>query len=106
MPGTRGLPRPPCGQVRRSPAWLGLVLFGSRARGNHREDSDADVAVFLGHVADPIAEQMDLAEDAYLLYLDLDLMIQPWVFRGTPRKPDPTRAAHLLEVVRSEGITV
>lgn len=84
----------------------GLVLFGSRARGDHREDSDADVAVFLDQVADPIAEQMDLAEDAYLLYLDLGIMIQPWVFRGSPRQPDPTRAARLLEVVRSEGIAV
>lgn len=81
-----------------------LVLFGSRARGDHREDSDADVAVFLGQVPDPIAEQMDLAEDAYLIYLDLGIMIQPWVFRGSPRKPGPTRAARLLEVVRSEGI--
>lgn len=84
----------------------GLVLFGSRARGDHREDSDADVAVVLGQVPDPIAEQMDLAEDAYLIYLDLGIMIQPWVFRGSPRKPGPTRAARLLEVVRSEGIAV
>jgi len=84
----------------------GLVLFGSRARGDHREDSDADVAVFLGQVTDPIAEQMDLAEDAYYLYLDFGIMIQPWVFRGGPGNPDLTRAAGLLKVVRSEGITV
>lgn len=83
-----------------------LVLFGSRARGDHREDSDADVAVFLGQIADPIAEQMDLAEDAYLLYLDFGIMIQPWVFRGSPGNPDLTRAAQLLKVVRSEGIAV
>ena len=27
-----------------------LYLFGSRARGDHRPDSDADVAVFLGEM--------------------------------------------------------
>ena len=37
----------------------GLVLFGSRARGDHRPDSDADVAVFLEAVDDPVAAQMD-----------------------------------------------
>lgn len=62
--------------------------------------------MFLVEVAGPIAGQMDLAEDAYLLYLDLGIMIQPRVFRGSPGNPDPTRAALLLKVVRSEGMAV
>ena len=84
----------------------GVVLFGSRARGDHRADSDADVAVFLDPVADPVAAQMDMADDAYRLFLDSDLLIQPWVFRGSPDKPDTSRAAHLVEIIRAEGVRV
>ncbi len=46
----------------------GLVLFGSRARGDHRPDSDADVVVFLEAVDDPVAAQMDIAEDSYAVF--------------------------------------
>jgi len=48
----------------------GLVPFGSLARGDHRDDSDADVAVFLQPVVDPVAAQMDMAGDAYAVFLD------------------------------------
>ncbi len=82
----------------------GLVLFGSRARGDHRSDSDADVAVFMGDTSEPIREQMDMAQEAYNVYLADGLMIQPWVFKGTPDNPDPSHAANLLKAVSDEGI--
>lgn len=84
----------------------GLILFGSRARGDHRDDSDADVAVFIDPIADPIGAQMDMVEDAYLVFLDRGLLIQPWVFRGTPAQPDRTRVSHLLDAVIAEGVPV
>jgi len=84
----------------------GLVLFGSRARGDHRPDSDADVAVFLEAVDDPVAAQMDIAEDSYAVFLSHELLIQPWVFLGTPEHPDRSRAAHLLDAVEAEGVKV
>jgi antitoxin ChpS len=84
----------------------GLVLFGSRARGDHRPDSDADVAVFLDRIDDPIAAQMDIAEDSYAVFLSHELFIEPWVFRGAPEHPDRSRAAHLLDAVEAEGIKV
>jgi len=46
----------------------GMVLFGSRARGDHRSDSDADVAVFIADIDDPIREQMDIADEAYQVF--------------------------------------
>lgn len=61
-------------------ARLGNVfVFGSRARADHREDSDVDLAVILKdeHI-DFWAEKfllIDLADDAFL---DSDLMIQAW----------------------------
>jgi uncharacterized protein len=42
-----------------------VVLFGSRARGDHRPDSDYDVAVFLrdiGGVGEEIRRLVDLAD--------------------------------------------
>ncbi|MFO1420805.1 MAG: nucleotidyltransferase domain-containing protein [Candidatus Competibacteraceae bacterium] len=84
----------------------GLVLFGSRARGDHHSDSDADVAVFLEAVDDPVAAQMDMAEDSYTVFLSHELLIQPWVFLGTPEHPDRSRWAHLLDVIEAEGVKV
>jgi len=39
-----------------------MVLFGSRARGDAREDSDYDVAVFLRDMGDRFAEMDRLAD--------------------------------------------
>ncbi len=82
----------------------GMILFGSRARGDFREDSDADLAIFIEPESDPIRAQMDISGDAYLTFLDRGLLIQPWVLQGSPEAPDRARAGHLLDVVFSEGI--
>jgi predicted nucleotidyltransferase len=91
---------------RYGPRLRGLVLFGSRARGGFRPDSDADLAVFVDPVDDPIAEQMDLADDAYLVFLEEDLLIQPWVFCGGPDAADCGSPAGLLGAVCAEGIRI
>lgn len=84
-----------------------LYLFGSRARGDHRPDSDVDVAVFLDQVADPLGEQLDLIDDGYPILLDTGLNIQPWVFeQASLADPSRYRAAHLVETVRREGVAL
>jgi hypothetical protein len=57
----------------------GLYLFGSRARGDHRPDSDADVAVVLadGDWVEWI-ERRKLNRLAYDAGFDCGLDIQPW----------------------------
>ncbi len=56
-----------------------ILIFGSRARGDARPDSDADVAVILEdgdwHFW---GEKMRLAGLAYDILLEHDLYIQPW----------------------------
>ena len=53
------------------------ILFGSRARGEHRPDSDADVALILHERGDDGMTLMMLAELAYYAYLDTGIMVQP-----------------------------
>lgn len=60
---------------------VGLYLFGSRARGDHRPDSDADVAVVLsGFDGGALAEKMRLVDLGFDALTDVGLMIQPWPF--------------------------
>ncbi len=82
-----------------------LYLFGSRARGEHRPDSDADVAIFLDDAPDPIGEQFELIECGYDILLDTGINIQPWVFaQSSLIDPDHHRAAHLVRTIQHEGI--
>ena len=53
------------------------ILFGSRARGEHRPDSDADVALILHEHGNDGKTLMMLAGIAYFVYLDTGIMVQP-----------------------------
>lgn len=56
-----------------------VVLFGSRARGDMRPDSDADVAVILNDANWRFwHEKMELAGLAYDTLINWGLVIQPW----------------------------
>lgn len=83
-----------------------LYLFGSRARGGARANSDADVAVFFsGPVPFPFELEERMIRDAYDLLLDTGLHIQPWAFDAASLKdPDSRRDPHLTRAVLEEGI--
>ena len=82
-----------------------VLLFGSRARGDFRPDSDADVAVFLDYVTDPIREQMEMGDDAYDVWMESNIRIEPWVFEeASLADPDKYRAANLVKTIKREGI--
>ena len=77
------------------------MLYGSRARGDAREDSDYDVAVFLRDMPDRIAELYRLA-DLSSAILDetgafIHAMAYPAGFYNDPRMP-------LMCAIRAEGI--
>jgi len=85
-----------------------VYLFGSRARGDHHPDSDADVAVFVDSKDrtrdDLIREQIDLSADAYDIWLDTDVRIQPWVFASEALLHlERDKNAHLLSSILAEG---
>lgn len=66
--------------LKRLPPDLGLeraILFGSRARGEARPDSDADLALILRERGNDSEIVGILAGLAYHVYLDTDILIQP-----------------------------
>lgn len=86
--------------------FVAAYLFGSRARGDHRPDSDADIAVVLETFeASPLAEKMKLVDLAFDALTDAGLMIQPWPYTRAQwegRAPGG-RFADLLEAARRDG---
>ncbi len=84
-----------------------VYLFGSRARGDFTPESDADVAVFLDGVSDPLQEQLDIIGESFPILLATGVNIQPWVFEeGSLEEPERYRAAHLVETVKRDGIAL
>lgn len=78
-----------------------VVLFGSRARGDAQEDSDYDVAVFLRHMDDRMAEMNRLAYLSTAILDETGELISAVPYRAAtyndPRMP-------LMYAIRTEGI--
>jgi len=82
-----------------------ILIFGSRARGDARPDSDADVAVILEDGDWRFwTEKMLLAGLAYDVLLEHDLYIQPWPI---PRSGWDSPATHpkqrFIETIRKDA---
>jgi predicted nucleotidyltransferase len=78
-----------------------VVLYGSRARGDARPDSDYDVAVFLRDLADRDAEMNRLADIATdILYHD-DQFIHAMPYRAGSYNDE---RVPLMHEIRAEGI--
>lgn len=52
-----------------------VILFGSRARGDHRADSDADLMVIEHHVADQAGEMVRLRHALGPLRMPVDVLV-------------------------------
>lgn len=85
---------------------LEVILFGSRARGTHRADSDADVAVILdGEPQRFVATKLDMSDIAYDILLDMGVNISPLpVWLDEWRHPEQYSNPGLLENIAREGM--
>ena len=81
-------------------------MFGSRARGTHRVDSDADVAVLLeGEHARLVPNKMAMANLAFDVLMETGINISPLpVWMDQWDHPERFSNPALLENIAREGI--
>lgn len=84
----------------------GAILFGSRARQNHRPDSDADIAVLLhGHRGQFLDTKLALADIAYDVLLETGVLIQPLpVWEDEWQHPEIHSNPALLHNISRDGV--
>lgn len=84
----------------------GAILFGSRARGAHRPDSDADVAVILkGQHQRVLPITLAMADVAYDLLLETGINISPLpVWLDEWEHPETFHNPALLDHIAKEGV--
>lgn len=84
-----------------------LILFGSRARGDHKPDSDADVAIVMREPIDnwwPLTQSV--GEETYEILLDTGLYIEPHVIESAEiSAPDRASNPQLIREILRDGYT-
>ena len=86
----------------------GVILFGSRARGDHTANSDADVAVVLKKpIEKTFAIKSAIIDDTYDLFLESGILIQPWPLEESwLETPELSPYPHIVAIVLREGIAL
>jgi predicted nucleotidyltransferase len=83
------------------------ILFGSRARGEHRPDSDADLALILHERGNDGQTLLMLAGIAWDVFVDTGIMIQPMTIAFEDwLHPDGFLRPGFLKTVDREGIVM
>lgn len=82
------------------------ILYGSRARGDFRPDSDADIAVVLkGQHGDRAAVVQDMAVTAFHVMMDTGVMVDALpLWEDEFAHPEGFRNPKLIENIRREGL--
>lgn len=86
----------------------GAVLFGSRARGDFEQDSDADLAVILeGEKAKIVPIALEMADVAFDVLLDSGVLVSPLpIWLSDWQNPEEASNPRLLENIRRDGVWV
>jgi len=84
----------------------GAILYGSRARRDHRPDSDADLAVLLrGRPGRFLDTKLALADIAYDVLLETGILIQPFpIWEEEWEHPERSLNPTLLRNISREGV--
>lgn len=84
------------------------ILFGSRARNQHQDQSDADVAVVLqGAMGSFIDTKFAMDDLAYEVLLDTGIRIQPLpIWHDEWIQPEQYNNPRLLANIRREGFAL
>ena len=84
----------------------GVIVFGSRARGTHRPDSDADVAILLRGTHERfLTTKLDMADVAFDVLLETGIAISPLpVWLDEWEHPERYTNPRLLQNIAREGV--
>jgi len=84
------------------------LIFGSRARGDDRPDSDLDLAIVLqGPRQDFIATKQDMAGLAFDVLMETGILVQPFpLWEGDLAHPDRFTNPGLIYNIVEDGIRV
>jgi predicted nucleotidyltransferase len=84
----------------------GAIVYGSRARGTHRPDSDADVAVLLkGDHRRFLTTKLDMSDVAFDVLLETGINISPLpVWLDEWEHPETYSNPALLQNIAREGV--
>ncbi|MEY2341472.1 nucleotidyltransferase domain-containing protein [Acidithiobacillus sp. IBUN Pt1247-S3] len=82
------------------------IVYGSRARGTHRPDSDADVAVLLrGEHQRFLSAKLDMADIAFDVLLETGILISPLpIWLAEWEHPENYSNPALLRNIDREGV--
>jgi predicted nucleotidyltransferase len=82
------------------------IVFGSRARGTHRPDSDVDVAVLLrGEHQRFLTAKLDMADVAFDVLLETGILISPLpIWLDEWEHPENYSNPTLLRNISREGV--
>lgn len=83
-----------------------VVLYGSRARGRHGPDSDADVAVLIrGAKASRVDAAVEMADIAFDVMMDTGVLIEALpLWEEEWEHPERFNNSALIENIRHDGI--
>ncbi len=83
-------------------------LFGSRARGEHRPDSDLDLAIVLkGPRLDFFSTKREMAGLAFDVLMETDMLVQPFpLWDGDLTNPEQFTNPSLIHKIVEDGIRV
>jgi len=83
-----------------------MIMFGSRARGDHRPDSDLDLAVVLkGQRRDFIDTKLDMAGIAFDVLMETGVLVQPFpMWDGDLAHPERFTNPSLIQNIAEDGI--
>ncbi len=86
----------------------GAILFGSRARGDYRPDSDADLALLLkGRRSSREDVAIEMAGIAFDVMLETGVLIEPLpLWEEEWKHPESFNNPALLQNIQAEGINL
>ena len=82
------------------------IMFGSRARGDHRPDSDLDLAIVLnGQRGDFIDTKLDMAGVAFDVLMETGVLVQAFpIWDGDLEHPERFTNPALIQNIVEDGV--